>query len=408
MPVSLFVRDAYQLRHDAVSSGDPDAWADAHDAEADAGGRVVRVPAAWLTDLRKELATISRQTKLTVTVRDAGGEAEARPANGIACYVDWRYAIVDIPAPVIGEHVLVAQLREGVVHDIRGGARVGDPAPWHCNACKKRKVAWLLDTPDGEQTLAGARCLRDLTADPDAEKVARAHLKIAARVDELARCETSGDAVSLDCGTEDFLAFCCSRIRRDGSYLSRTRFHIGSTADRALQALRRVYAGEARPEDHPEPVDRQQAARVLAWLRDDLAARPVLSDYDARLAFAARRPMVGNGDVGVLASAVTAQERDAAAGAARDRAEASDHVGQPGELVHALVDVLRVVERDGRYGRTWVHIMRDADGNELVAYERNPVAERGDRCRIEAKVKSHGEYRGTKNTIVRVDAVMPA
>ena len=91
----------------------------------------------------------------------------------------------------------------------------------------------------------------------------------------------------------------------------------------------------------------------------------------------------------------------------------SDHVGEVGAMVD-LPDLHITFVRgyDGLYGTTWIHVLKDRDGN-VVVYKgskrlrsgKNPHLDhdlvKGERFSMRCKVKEHGERDGVRQTVVQ-------
>lgn len=95
----------------------------------------------------------------------------------------------------------------------------------------------------------------------------------------------------------------------------------------------------------------------------------------------------------------------------------SEYIGAVGQKVTAEVTLINEFEFTNTYYRTttYTYIMKDDEGNVLVwkttstlgfnyingnGHERYDVIRKGDTLHIEGKVKEHGEYKGTKQTVL--------
>lgn len=84
---------------------------------------------------------------------------------------------------------------------------------------------------------------------------------------------------------------------------------------------------------------------------------------------------------------------------ARDAVK-SQHVGNVGEKISFDGVVEFVKGFDGMYGITWIHVIKDLVGNVLVYKGTKRLADKGRQINLTAKVKSHGERDGVKQTII--------
>ena len=82
----------------------------------------------------------------------------------------------------------------------------------------------------------------------------------------------------------------------------------------------------------------------------------------------------------------------------------SQHLGQPGEKLSLDVELYEVIKFNGNFGLTFIHKIRDVDGNELVWFSQGKRIDEGI-YHLTAKVhtkpeKAHTEYYGTQQTRV--------
>lgn len=91
-------------------------------------------------------------------------------------------------------------------------------------------------------------------------------------------------------------------------------------------------------------------------------------------------------------------------------ARCSNHLGKVGEKIELELTIEHVASFQGYYGPVFIHIMKDGQGN-VVIYKgkrlrtgKNPYLDKdlgkGDKIRLAAKVKAHGEREGVKQTII--------
>ena len=77
-----------------------------------------------------------------------------------------------------------------------------------------------------------------------------------------------------------------------------------------------------------------------------------------------------------------------------------EFVGTVGERQAFAVTVKHVVEMEGIYGWTWLHICRDADDNVII-YKGSQDWGKGAQVTCMAKIKEHGVRDGVKQTIIQ-------
>lgn len=78
----------------------------------------------------------------------------------------------------------------------------------------------------------------------------------------------------------------------------------------------------------------------------------------------------------------------------------SQHIGNVGAKIVFDGAIEMVKGFDGMYGITWIHIIKDLVGNVIVYKGSKRLADKGSKIKISAKVKSHSERDGVKQTII--------
>ena len=100
-----------------------------------------------------------------------------------------------------------------------------------------------------------------------------------------------------------------------------------------------------------------------------------------------------------LAMIRRAEER--VAGWAKKRAEegaASGWIGTVGERRDFALTIRHIVEMEGQYGMSYLHILNDAQGNVVIYKGTKLLGDAGEFLTIKATVKEHGEREGVKQT----------
>ena len=83
--------------------------------------------------------------------------------------------------------------------------------------------------------------------------------------------------------------------------------------------------------------------------------------------------------------------------AAKD-ADMSGWIGTVGERRVFTLTVRMVVQMEGIYGTSYLHVMHDADGNVVVYKGTNQLGDKGDTVTVKATVKEHDMRDGVKQT----------
>ena len=82
------------------------------------------------------------------------------------------------------------------------------------------------------------------------------------------------------------------------------------------------------------------------------------------------------------------------------KASKSDHLGIVGQKIQSTVLVTKDIPLEGAWGTTHLYIMKDEDGNIIKWFSSRSVLTEGYKYEIDARVKAHDEYNGTKGTVI--------
>jgi hypothetical protein len=258
--------------------------------------------------------------------------------------------------------------------------------PWceHCAVRRRRHVTYLL-RGDRELVQVDSSCLGDFTGEHDPVRAARqAHLLAQARRVTAGRGvivdEAPGDLVQL----EDVLGWVCE-LAADEGFRSRRRARengVEATGDRAWE---RMHGGRA------SAGATATAGGVIRWARNDLAELVDRSEYEDRLVWALSRPRLGYAERYLVASALGAYVRSR-----------EPHLADPGERVEAEVWVELAARRGrpGRFGRSYLHRLRDGFGRLIVWYATDRRLERGGRYQLRGTVRRKGRFGDESATVV--------
>ncbi len=128
-----------------------------------------------------------------------------------------------------------------------------------------------------------------------------------------------------------------------------------------------------------------------------------LNDYLYNLTVVFSGETVDSRAAGLAASAVSAYLREVGrvAELARRQAAPSQHVGEVGKRMDFEVTIVGVISREGDWGTTHITKMVTKEGNDLTWFQSSgEPLEVGASHRISGTVKSHGEFKGMKQTVV--------
>ncbi len=377
-----------------------------------------------------------------------------KPCDSALLSVDgsfWTVPVARIPLTLTGETPRIQGWRfiatlqhldgENVVRTLPGEDlpveyRTRGPMCDHCCSLRRRNDTYVLRHEDGRTIQVGSSCLEDFLGSDDAAKLAARAETLALA---LAACE--GDDEGFGGGVAEvlmpeYLAIVAWCVRTIG-WTSRTvaRDTDGcATADCAWHLL---FSAKARADAKCEPTDDDKALALGAegWaesLTDD-AVNGATSDYLHNLRAVCRTGRVEFRTAGIAASVITAYQRHLGAERARLTRPATldAYVGTVGEKVTfglpaevtkkgtpkkgaptvlsaSPVTLEFVTGYETAYGYTTVLRFRTAEGATLVWKSTSADLSRADvgkRYTLAGNIKSHEEYKGSKQTIVTRCAV---
>jgi hypothetical protein len=311
-------------------------------------------------------------------------------------------------------------------------------SPENCDHCQKlirtRKETFILQHEDGTWKQVGRQCIKDFLGGADPHAIVKALELLQGAMDIFSGAEDELGGLSWGSGDsrvnlESFLAYVTACIRVDG-WTSRGKAResdgaLTATADDAMGLMNppspkpekwQRWADERRPTDE----DRETVTKALEYVREHFQHENIngraLNDYEFNLHVISKQTLLTWKMSGIAASLISYYLREVERRVLREaelrRVADSKHIGNPGDKVMLNVQVAKVmvVGEMNRFGPSHMHKMI-TDTGDLVIWFASESAERlkpGQVCTIGATVKNHGEYKGTKQTVVtRVVAMTP-
>lgn len=300
-----------------------------------------------------------------------------------------------------------------ITHNISGSDlpiryRNCDPGCDHCQTKRYRKDTFVVfNRETNEYKQVGSSCLTDFLGVDGSLFAAMAEIYSTAT--ELASASESSSPGS--CG--DFFDYLDTYL----SYVAETIGVSGWLSRKVARELDKMATSDvAYRHLHPSPYDRMLdrlfdkpseksillAKDSIAWCENLSDAEVEASEYLHNIRVIARRGIVGTRQYGYAASIVSSYQRALGDKANKERnnqaRNTSDYVGEVGKRTNFNVMVEKVLEFEGTYGLTLIHLMADEVGNRLVWKSSGKAFEIGVPIRIKATVKRHGEYKGIKQT----------
>jgi hypothetical protein len=214
--------------------------------------------------------------------------------------------------------------------------------------------------------------------------------------------------------THTYLAYVVASIRQHG-WTSRSAAGIDpldvATADDAFAAMTKkaqvMLPGQEA--DKPTDEDYAKAQRVFAWVREVLAHKENLNDYEWNLLVAVNE-FVEWRELGIVASAVVAYDK-AQARARQVPANGGSpnngsHFGTVGDRVELTLTVMMVRELAARqyaYGDSavqYLHKFQDEAGHVFTWFTKARQLEEGRAYQVRATIKKHGDFKGAPETVL--------
>lgn len=391
-------------------------------AEQAAGGRVYRVPVDNLAALRTAVERLTRRAaKLDldpITLTDADTEIVEREEHGVRVGQEYRYVVLAGPRPQLAGWAFIAVLEhdhEGdqpraIIRRVPQGTwgetpdadlaayRTAQARCEHCDTLRRRNDTYLVQSEAGEIKQVGSSCLRDFTGHPSPDAIARlaeSFADLAEDAEDAERDEPGVGGGLVLYPVDAYLTFVAQEIRLNGwTPRSRAAGYGDATADRALQAIRAATRGAKIA--LPEPADDETARNALAWVRDTLAHKSDLSDFEHNLIVAVDGDHLVERRAGIAAAAINAyrRERERQAAAEQD----AGHLGAIKQRLDVTVTVVSVRYRETDYGTTSIYKLLDEAGHRLVWFASNNVLREGATYTLRGTVNAHGDWQGQSET----------
>ena len=256
----------------------------------------------------------------------------------------------------------------------------------HCGAKRARKASYVVQHEDGRLMQVGKSCLKDFLGHHAVSVMA--HMRF------LKDSEACFGMIAPKMWDLRYFVAATLQVVRAHGFVGRTRAReefLHATADRVVDLLESAHKGVT-------DADLAQADVIIAWVRSLMPT----SDYEHNIqVIATECGAVSAREAGYAASIPSAYDRAHAKARAEKTPVVSHHVGAIKERRVFNVTFDHLVTVEGYYGTRFIHSFVDASGARVVWFSSKPLdAELGDEVAIKATVMKHGEYKGTKQTVV--------
>lgn len=321
------------------------------------------------------------------------------------CKVEYIDINVYGEAPKIGDWQLLARvemtnLSENLIHAVPGSEvqldgsyRTHNGHCDHCNTNRPRNDVYVLT--DGDTQIAvGRTCLRDFLGIDDPKAI----VNRAQFFEEIRSFEDDDQLDFIGAGfflLNEILSVSAASIRKEG-YVSRARANEtgGETTGEFVKGNLCGYSGYNIEVLHE---DRAWAEKTIEFFR---SADQFDNDYMNNLRVLMETDIVEGKHIALIASAVITVQR---ALAPKQETKESNFVGDVKQRLKGLTLILdRIIYLGGGYyGSSYLHLFKDSDGNAFswVTGNKLMIVE-GTTITVDATVKQHKEYKGTKQTVL--------
>jgi hypothetical protein len=348
-----------------------------------------------------------------------------------------RFAVCrcDGDAPVIGGWSLVSVIEHttdpeigNLIRNVPGmetpvAYRQADCLCQHCGTIRRRQETFLL-LKDGEYKQVGRNCLADFCRDPVAAEGMISWATYCSSADGLLREaeEWGGNGGCHYYEIEHVLQLTACLIRTFG-WLSRKAARergelelrsIPATADLVAKVCFDVQWRKdlklVEAVDSMDASDSAAAAAALEWIRSKKGEAETLGDYIYNLLVVCNGDQIPSKHFGLACSLISAYARELESDAERAARDAragqdaivSQHFGTIGKREVFTLTVRACQQFDSDYGVKTLCRFADAAGNVAIWWASGSRQFTvGGQYRGKATVKQHGEYKGTKQTVLQ-------
>ena len=278
-----------------------------------------------------------------------------------------------------------------------------EPTCDHCQTQRQRSDTFILRSDDGEWKRVGRQCMKDYLRDQSARVYASYLYDLhSIRFEDYREIESRKSYFD----TRSLLIVAAAMIEEYGWSSRRDEnmdpIRVLSTASRAMNHFYKKDKDLVIGSNHESQVD-----EALAWLEEGIGSKDEgdLSGYEWNLLVAASRDYTALKHTGIVVSLLRAHQR-AQIQADDENGKDSEHMGDVGKREDFLLTVVRRMDIEvgayvGNYTDTMrITVMEDDNGNVFVWRTTAKKLEEGQRYAVRGTIKEHGDYQGTKQTIL--------
>ena len=372
---------------------------------------VINVPAIRLEAARAKIAKLQKKaarfggSDIVMTEGEAF-EAEVFDRDGEKVKVKFVPVTIEGDTVKYGDYSLLARVEmnenRNLIHMVPGVEVKLDEsfrscAPYcdHCNTTRYRKDLFVFEDADGNQMTVGRNCLADFIGQDAKNIVARTALYEAfngLEDDEDLRLFSGGEPAY---NLRSVLAVAHMMIEKAGFTSKSKALESGtlSTADAVG-----LFFAEGRVYNEKEGYEKADAVR--AWFEEN---GPYANDYMENTRIVLSDGVVFKKHFGLAVASVSTYNRSIAKAAANAVSAAeSAYVGAVKDRLRGLEVIVEktIALGDYGYGMSYLHNLKDAEGNVFIWKTGNNEFSEGETITIDGTVKEHNEYKGIAQTVL--------
>jgi len=289
----------------------------------------------------------------------------------------------------------------------------------HCQTHRRRSHLYVVYNVDtGEYLQVGSACLEDFTGHPNPHAFAKYAELMIQTIDAVREPGIhDDDFIDIMMGFKanryvepmipiyPFLVRAATFTRKYG-FVSRSRTEVTgkpSTASYVWTSfIDPQFLQKGKITYDPIEDDYIKAEETLMWISQGFGRTDGQeSNYESVLSQCLELGVVTYSTSGYMASAIAAYERYIEQTVREQYTKQSQWVGNVGDRTLLRLYVTGVTTTEGRFGTTYIYKFIDSEGNDFVWFASNPTElQHSDTCDIKCTIKSHGEFRGKKNTVL--------
>lgn len=281
--------------------------------------------------------------------------------------------------------------------------RAAGPVCEHCNLDRKRRDTYVVMNEAGAYKQIGKTCIADFLGHKNPEQLASAAEILA---DAMGWDEGYGGEYLEDIAdTLEFITVVITLVRLYGYASKKVIEERGSGITTGAQAMQVLFPGKDRDQKKfaeetraaITDADRNKAQAAIDWI---LGMEGELNDFLYNVRTVIKQGRVKSRTKGYAAALTVAYARAMDEIKERVARPVSKHVGEIGQRLIFTATIRKVIALESQWGVTHLHIMTDAEGNDLKWFGAGGLGDEDETVTFKGTVKAHEEYKGRAQTIV--------